>query len=179
MNAIIMKLTGWNISQSNKSGRNNPWVIGWAMGLGTVVFINIIMIITAFMTTPGLVDEDYYETGRKYEQNALSMMAARDALQWQVKLDLPDEIVLSKPTFFTFSAVDVRGLPIDGADLTIVSFRPSDADADFTTKMNEYAPGLYDAEMIFTLKGIWDLNVTMTRNEDTYSFSHRISVLAL
>jgi len=177
MSTMKAILSDKKISQSNKEGKNNPWVIYWVLGLATVVLMNIVFIVTAFVTSPGLVDEDYYETGRKYEQNAMKMLAAREALKWNVQFNLPEEIVLSTPTHFTFSAVDVRGLPIDNAELTLVSFRPSDKDADFTTTMSEYAPGLYEAELVFSLKGIWDLNLTMTRGEDSYNLTQRISVI--
>lgn len=176
MNTMKAIISDKKISQSNKEGKNNPWVIFWVLGLATVVLVNIIFIVTAFVSSPGLVDEDYYETGRKYEQNAMKMIAAREALKWEVQFNLPEDIVLSKPTNITFSAVDARGLPVDNADLTIVSFRPSDKNADFTTKMNEFAPGLYDAELTFTLKGTWDLNLTMIRGEDSYDLSQRIFV---
>lgn len=176
MNTMKAIISDKKISQSNKEGENNPWVIFWVLGLATVVLINAVFIIIAFITSPGLVDENYYEKGREYEQNAMKMLAAHEALKWKVQFNLPDEIVLLTPTHITFSAVDVRGLPIDNAELTLVSFRPSDEDADFTTTMNEYAPGLYDAELNFSLKGIWDLNLTMTRGEDSYQLTQRIYV---
>jgi nitrogen fixation protein FixH len=168
-----------SISQHNKEARNNPWVIGWLIGLATVILINAIFIVIAFATSPGLVDEDYYETGRKYEENAIKMMEARNALQWQLQLNLPAEIRMGQDSDVHFTIVDVRGMPLRDAQVEIVSFRPSDADADFVTQMEEVAPGLFGATLNFPLKGVWDLNMTITRDGDTYDYSKRISVAAL
>jgi len=167
------------ISQSNKDARNNPWVIGWVIGLACVILVNAVMIAIAFITSPGLVDEDYYETGRQYEDNAIKMMAARKALQWQLQLNLAETIHMGQDSDVHFTIVDVNGMPLRNARVQIISFRPSDADADFVTQMKEIAPGLFSATLNFPLKGVWDLNLSVTRADDSYEYSKRISVSAL
>lgn len=137
------------------------------------------MIGLAFISNPGLVDEDYYETGRKYEQNAIKMMTAREALQWQVQLGLPEAIRMQTPTDIHFTVVDNRGVPLHDAKVELISFRPSDSDADFTTPMEQVVPGLFGATLSFPLKGIWDLNFIVSHYEDKLEYSKRIAVMEL
>ena len=49
------------ISQDNKQAMRNPWLLGWLGILAVVITVNIIFIVTAFKTYPGLVDDDYYD----------------------------------------------------------------------------------------------------------------------
>ncbi|MDH5301723.1 MAG: FixH family protein [Gammaproteobacteria bacterium] len=176
MFSLKNKLSELNISQDSPHGKNNPWVIGWAIGLGSVVLINIVMIVLAFVSSPGLVDEDYYETGRKYEENAIKMMTARDALRWHVQLNLPETMRINAPSDIHLSLVDVRGVPLHQASVKLTAFRPSDADADFSVTMDEVTPGLFAATVNFPLKGVWDLRLHIQRDSDNYDYEQRITV---
>ncbi|NOZ53587.1 MAG: FixH family protein [Gammaproteobacteria bacterium] len=180
MSNIIGWSTEWRkrYSQDNPQALRNPWVIGW---LGVVVLfltVNAVFIVLSIVTSPGLVVEDYYEQGRQFEDNASKLFAARNALQWQTKLEIPEYIRVNTPDIYRFSAVDLRGLPIKNAEVNLVAYRPSNAGADFTTALYQYAPGLYQASIHFPLPGIWDLNIHVQREADNYQQTHRISVSA-
>ena len=167
---------GSKYSQSNTEGRRNPWVIAWFGVVAVFLGVNAIFIVFAVTSNPGLVVEDYYEQGRLYEKNAIKRLAAYKNLQWESKLEIPEAITLNKPDTYRFSAVDSRGLPINDADVQLVAYRPSDADADFSTTLQPIAPGLYQASLSFPLPGVWDLNVKVQRGEDRLEMVQRLSV---
>lgn len=164
-------------SQEHREARRNPWFLAW-MGL-VVVFlaVNAAFVVTAMVTSPGLVAEDYYEQGRAYEQTAITRLAAQNQLGWETRLEVPQRIVTHGADVYRFSAVDARGVPVTDAEVNIMAYRPSDADADFRTPLTEIAPGLYQANLSFALPGIWDLNINVTRGDDSYQQTQRISVL--
>lgn len=163
-------------SQEHREARRNPWFLAW-LGL-VVVFlsVNAAFIVTAVVTNPGLVSEDYYEQGRAYERHAIDRLAAQNRLGWEARLEVPQQIFTNTPDVYRFSAVDARGVPVADAEVQVTAYRPSDAGADFHTPLDQLAPGLYQARLGFALPGIWDLNISVKRGDDSYQQSQRISV---
>lgn len=166
------------ISQSSKRAWRNPWVIGWLLLLGVVLLANAGMITLAFVTGPGLVNKDYYERGREFERNRLKRIAARNALGWTAHLDMPEENRQGTGAIYRFSAVDRVGVPVDDLQVRIDSYRPSDAEADFSAQMERYAPGMYQASMNFPLKGHWEITLVAQQGDESYELiKRRIFVL--
>ncbi len=165
------------ISQSNKRAMRNPWVLGW-IGLVTVVLlVNVAMISMAVVTNSGLVEEDYYEKGRDHEQNFLKKQAARHALGWNFKLDVPEDLILGQAHTIRFNVVDRRGLAVDDLNIEVLAYRPSDADADFKLSMQAFAPGQYQAQALFPLKGVWELKLKASQAGESFDLiEQRISV---
>ncbi len=157
----------------------NPWVLGWLGLLAVFVTMNFIFIGFAFYTSPGLVTEDYYEQGRKYEENAIKMLEARNNLKWETNLQIPREIFVNKTEVIRFNVVDSRGLPVKNADVQVTAYRPSDASADFIVKLKSIGPGIYEAYIGFPLKGIWDLKLRVAEGENMLEMEHRISVQSI
>lgn len=166
-----------NISQDNKSAMRNPWVLGWLGLLVTVLLVNVVFIVTAFKTMPGLVEEGYYEKGRDHEQNFQKKMDARNRLGWDIRLQSPETITLGKPANYTINVVDKVGMPLREATVTLHAYRPSDAAADMQTTMDKIADGVFQSYIAFPLKGIWDLKVTVSKGEDELELEQRINVL--
>jgi nitrogen fixation protein FixH len=167
-----------NISQNNKSAMANPWVLGWIGLLVTVVLVNVMFIVTAFKTSPGLVDESYYEQGRDVEKNFLQRQEARNRLGWDIRLQAPEEIVLGRDALYTLNIVDSIGLPLKDANVTLHAYRPSDAAADIKTEMQSIGSGLYQMSLNLPLKGVWDLRVKINKGEDELEIERRITVLS-
>ncbi len=155
----MSKMMESHFSQSNKRAWRNPWVIGWLLLLGVVLAVNAGMITLAFVTGPGLVDKNYYEHGREFEENRLKRVAARSALGWTAHLDMPEKNRQGVGAMYRFSVVDRVGVPVDNVEVRINTYRPSDADADFSVPMRQYAPGMYEAELSFPLKGHWEITL--------------------
>ena len=166
-----------NTSQSNSDGLRNPWGLAFLGIVITFVTVNFIFIYVAFVSTPGLVVEDYYEQGRAYEKNALKMLAAtQNTRDWETKLDMAENVFIRQKSVIRFTAVDKRGLPINNAVAQLVAYRPSDANEDIITPMKEIAPGLFEVSVMFPLKGVWDVNVKLQQGDSKFELSKRISV---
>ncbi|MDH5572568.1 MAG: FixH family protein, partial [Gammaproteobacteria bacterium] len=141
---------------------------------------NIAMITTAFMTSPGLVDKDYYEKGRDYEENFIKERAARNALGWSFKLDLPEQLVVGQKAAVRFNVVDKLGVALNDLNIELVAYRPSDVNADFNTMMTSFAPGQYQADITFRLKGIWELRIKATQADKSYELiEQRVNIQPL
>ena len=167
-----------NISQDNPYAWRNPWVIGWVSLVAIVLIVNITMITLAFVTSPGLVDKDYYEKGQDFEKNINRLSAERNALAWTYTTDFPANPVVNTPAHYSFNLVDKYGVALIDAKVILSAYRPSDANADFNAEMIETVSGRYEAYIAYPLKGIWEYTITIKSDEDTYSFTRRTSVLA-
>ncbi len=160
-------------SQNSKRAWRNPWVVGWLVLLGIVLAVNAGMITLAFVTGPGLIDKNYYELGQEFEKNRLKRIAARNALGWTAHLDMPEEDRQDVGAMYRFSAVDRVGVPVDNLDVRINTYRPSDANADFSVPMERYAPGMYQAKLRFPLKGHWEITLVVKQGEENYDLIKR------
>ena len=166
------------ISQDNPNAWKNPWVIGWVSLVVIVVQVNIVMISLAFITSPGLVHEDYYEKGQDYEQNINKLSAQRNALAWSYTTDFPSKPVMNKTAHYSFNLVDKYGVALIDANVLFSAYRPSDANADFKITMIETVSGRYEVNVTYPLKGMWQFTIAITSDTDEYSFTRRTSVLA-
>ena len=165
------------ISQANKRALRNPWVLGWLALVAVVLGVNIYMISMAFITSPGLVSKNYYEQGRDYERTVQSRSAARAALGWDVALEVSG-VHMGKPAAFRIVAKDKDNRPLAESQVKLFAYRPSDVNADFSTVLAEKVPGEYVGDVVFPLKGAWDLVVEVKQGEDIYQVPRRLAVLA-
>ena len=176
MNRNPPAISQLGISQHSKQALRNPWVLGWIGFVMIVLAVNVRFILLALSSNPGLVDKNYYDKGRDFERNVRKQISARESLGWEARLETPEHIVMAQPASLRFVVVDNRGLPLSDADITITAYRPADAAADFLVPMRPVASGRYQADIIFPLKGTWDLIVKVKRGEDSYDLTRRISV---
>lgn len=166
-----------SISQDNPKALKNPWVLGWLALVIVVLAVNIGFISLAFITNPGLVDKNYYENAQDYEENLVKYRTARTALGWSYQVDFPSTPILNKKEIYRLSVVDKVGLPLTAATITLKAYRPSDASADFEATLAEVGAGMYEGYVTYPLKGIWDLTVNITREQDRFDFTRRASIV--
>lgn len=164
------------ISQDNKEALRNPWVLGWLALLITVIAVNVAFIVTAFNTTPGLVDKNYYEKGRDQDANYQKKLEARSRLGWNISLQTPNKIAQGVEGNYSVNVVDRIGNPLKGAIVKLHAYRPSDAEADFVTDLSPVADGVFQSRLQLPLKGIWDINVTVSQGEENLEISRRVIV---
>ena len=164
------------ISQDSKEAFRNPWVLGLIGAIVLVFGVNAAFITTAFMTSPGLVDKDYYEKGRDMEQHFSEKIAMEHRLGWTFSMAFPEEIILNTDGMFNLNLTDKAGLPVRGAKVTFMAYRPSDASADFQQEMVEIAHGIYQAKAAFPLKGIWEVTTVVELGQDKLERTRRIIV---
>ena len=163
-------------SQSSKQAFRNPWVIGWLAGLILVVTINAAFIITAFFTSPGLVDENYYENGQDYEQTVMTRIATRKRLAWDIKLQMPKMITQDEVATLHVDIFDKTGARLKADAMVLNVYRPSDIKQDFKHEMTELAPGRFVTSVQFPLPGVWELQVAAAKGKDTLGVVQRIHV---
>lgn len=166
-----------SISQDNPRALKNPWVLGWLALLIVVLAVNIGFISLAFLTNPGLVDKNYYENSQDYEKNLVKYREARSALGWTYQANFPVNPLINSRELYRLSVVDKAGLPLTAAEVTINAYRPSDASADFSTTLTEVGAGIYEGYIEYSLKGIWDITVNISRESDVYDFTRRASIV--
>lgn len=171
------KISSNKISQDNPKALKNPWVLGWLGLLLVVLAVNIGFISLAFITNPGLVDKNYYENSQDYEENIVKYREARTALGWTYQADFPQNPVQNKNELYRLSVVDKAGLPLKAATVSVNAYRPSDASADFDIELTEVAPGIYEANITYPLKGIWEITIRIKRDDDVYDFTRRASIV--
>jgi len=167
-----------HISQHNKQAMRNPWVLGWLGLLVTVIGVNVAFIVTAFNTTPGLVDEKYYEKGRDVEKNFHKRLEARNRLGWDIRLNTPETVVAGEAANYSVSLVDSAGIALREAEVILQAYRPSDSSADIRAPMEIVTDGIYQTRLTLPLKGIWDLKVVVRHGEDELEIARRISAVA-
>ncbi len=166
------------ISQDNPSGWRNPWMLS-LIGLITIVLlVNIGFITLAFVSSPGLVTENYYEKGLDHEKNVRKRIAARSQLGWSFSTDFPKKPLVNRNETYRVNLVDKAGMPLGKANVQLKAYRPSDATADFNVAMSETIPGVYETAVTFPLKGIWEITVDIKRGNDVYDFTQRTSVVS-
>ncbi|MCW8887504.1 MAG: FixH family protein [Gammaproteobacteria bacterium] len=163
-------------SQDNKQAFRNPWVVGWLAILLLVVLVNAAFIITAFMTNPGLVDEDYYEKGKDHERTVQTKIANRERLGWKIDFKISDQIKANAVTNIHIDLKNSQGELITADSVMLNAYRPSDVSADFSLPMENLAPGRFVVTTKFPLKGVWDLNATVASGEDSLDITRRINV---
>ena len=148
-------------------------MLGWILLLVVVVLVNIGMIMTAFLTNPGLVKDDYYEQGRDYERTVLQLIEARKRLGWQVSLE-SGVVKVGAPSQLQITVMDRDGKEVTGLSGNLQVYRPSDRQQDMIVSLLETEPGIYRAYYTVMLKGVWDLQVTLKHEEDTYTAEQRV-----
>ena len=165
------------VSQDNPKALKNPWVLGWLALLGVVLAVNIGFISLAFITNPGLVDKDYYENAEDYEENLVKYRTARAALGWTYQADYPNNPILNEKTLYRLSVVNKTGLPLTAASIKFIAYRPSDASADFEVSFSEIGAGIYEGDITFPLKGIWEITTVIEHEADKFDFTRRSSIV--
>jgi nitrogen fixation protein FixH len=162
--------------QSVTPAWKSPWVIGWVLLVVTVLGVNLFMVLLAVKTSPGLVNEDFYERGQDYEKNLFTKRA--NAPDWHMEIGLPKPIVAGEDTPVTFSILDKAGVPVATDGVTFYAYRPSDAQRDFSQPMAPVDAGLYSTKAQFRLKGFWDVLVSVKVGEEEHNVGRRIVVRA-
>ncbi len=175
MSEAIMKTN--KISQDNPQALKNPWVLGWLALVGTAFLGTIGLVVTAFVIPDQLISKDYYEKAEDYEENLVKYRTARAALGWTYSAAYPKSPVINKKEIYRLTVVDKAGLPLTAAKISITVYRPSDAAADFNVELSEVSAGMYEGNISYPLKGIWEITTTISRDEDTYDFVRRASIV--
>jgi nitrogen fixation protein FixH len=107
----------------------------------------------------------------------LSRMASDPG--WQMVLNLDPSLEQGKPATVQFSVTDKDGVPIQPDKVGFFAYRPSDAKQDFAQPMEPLGQGRYRAQVVFPLKGVWDLLVSVRQGDEEHHQGRRILVAGM
>lgn len=158
------------ISQENKNGLRNPWLLGMIGAIVLVLGVNSIFIWFAAHNRSTLVDRDYSTKDRKTNAAVLNDLQDQKALAWKTTIKQPKSIVMGSPTGYEINVVDRDGVPVNGT-VEVAAYRASDESKDFSTTFREVSPGNYQGFLSFPLKGYWELRIRIKRGKDIFEVS--------
>lgn len=156
------------ISQTQKAGLRNPWLLGLLGLIVLVLAVNGTFIWLATHNKSTLVDREYKTKDRKSKTEYLSELGAQQALAWKTTIKKPKAIVLNVPTFYEISVADRDGKPVSG-EMKVEAYRGADANKDFMNDFMEVASGTYHGYITFPLKGYWELHIHVKRGTDDFT----------
>lgn len=179
------------ISQKNKQGWRNPWVIGLALIVVSGVLVNARMLWNVMHHPTRLLDENYsVREHNKYEPKWVQQQAERSSLGWKVILHSPQRlendpmawgssarfILLGNPSHFKLQLNDSEGKPVQGGQVVINAQWPGNPEFDKKTTLVEAAPGNYEGELDFSRPGNWDLIIETQRAESVFETEQKVFV---
>lgn len=179
------------ISQKNKQGWRNPWVLGLMVIVLAGVLINARMLWNVMHHKTRLLDENYSVKGHnQYDAKWVQQQAERTTLGWQAKLHsldrLPNDsqaeesaarfILVSNPARMKFELNDREGNPVQGGNVVINAQWPGDSNFDVSLTLHETASGQYEGNMNFPRPGNWDVLIKVTQNDRLFEMEQKVFV---
>jgi len=164
-----------NISQSNKDGLKNPWLLGIATALLISMSGTFFLIYIAFKNPPSLVDKNFYESGKNYDIIQKQIDQQKE-LGWTGLLMIPTKTRVNQTQIYEVLIQAKNAVSIELDSVVMKAYRPSDINADFSVIMVKMKPGVYAAEMSFDLPGTWDLVVVAKQDNKEFVVTKRVSI---
>ena len=155
------------ISQENKKGLRNPWLLGMIVLIILVLGVNGTFIWLATHNRSTIVDLDYSTRDRKSGNAVVSDLQEQNALAWKISIRQPKSLVIDSPAAYEISVLDREGVPVNGA-MEVEAYRAADESKDFSTAFKEVSPGNYQGFISFPLKGYWELHIHVKRGKDVF-----------
>lgn len=155
------------ISQQNKDGLRNPWLLGMIGAIIVVFIVNSAFIWFATHNRSTLVERDYNTKDRKSNAAVVSDLQEQKALAWKATIRQPKSIVMGSPAGYEIGVVDREGAPVSGT-VEVEAYRASDESKDFSTAFSEVSPGNYQGYISFPLKGYWELRIRVKRGREIF-----------
>lgn len=155
------------ISQHNKKGIRNPWLLGMVALIALVLGVNGAFIWLATHNRSTLVDRDYNTRDRKSNAALVNELQEQKTLAWKTAIKQPRSVVMGSPAGYEISVADREGLSVSGT-MEVKAYRAADESRDFTTAFREVSAGNYQGYINFPLKGYWELRIRIKRGEDIF-----------
>lgn len=130
-----------------------PWIVAGAMAI--VIAVNGGMVYAALHTYPGSAGDDGFDLSNHYD-TLLDRRDRQAALGWTAtaEIDASGHPVLA--------IRDRNGAAIAGAAVQGHAERPVGDKHETPAAFRETAPGAYRSDAVLTLKGQWDLMLSVT-----------------
>lgn len=179
------------ISQKNKQGWRNPWVLGLLAVVLSGVLINARMLWNVLHHPTRLLDDNYsVREHNQYDAKWVQQQAERSTLGWQAKLHSPQQlqndsqaipsaarfILIASPAELKLDLNDRDGKPVQGLQVEIDAQWPGDPTFDFKGTLHEVAPGQYVGSMKFPRAGNWDLLIGAKLEDRQFDTEQKVFV---
>ncbi len=151
------------------SGSKIPWIF---VGFFLAVFAaNGAMIAFAVSTWTGLETDSAYEDGLAYNDR-IAEREAQEALGWRVALALESAAGGEAELKVRLRGAGGEALYVDEV---LASFkRPTQDGHDFQVILEDRGAGLYGRQVTLPLPGQWDVELTVTKDDDRHSSRRRV-----
>lgn len=179
------------ISQRNKQGWRNPWVLGLLIIVFSGVMINARFVLNVLTHPVRLLDNDYTVLKHnQYDAKWLQQQSERSTLGWTASLHSPSQlqndslakpdearfILMASPALMKLELHDREGKPVQGGKVLIKAQWPGDPHYDFSGTLNEVAPGNYEGSLAFPRAGNWDMIITADRAGSQFSTEQKVFI---
>ena len=171
-----------------KRRRADGWWYPWTFvaGMLVVIAVNIVMVIYAIGTFPGLETDDAYRKGLAYNQT-MAAARAQEERGWHVDVRYAPAGTLAAAGAaagavgahegeLVVTVVDKAGQPLYGLDVTAALIRPTREGFDKSLTLAPGAAGEYRGEAVLPLPGQWDVRVSARRGNEGFQATRRIMV---
>ncbi|MGA7802361.1 MAG: FixH family protein [Gammaproteobacteria bacterium] len=126
---------------------------------------------------PGTVARNFQENQEGYNAY-LAQYRRQHAQGWHVHKGWLGAPVAGKPAKFQVTVTDRSGQPLAGAKVDAVFLRPSNSSDDRPVHLVESAPGIYRADVVLPVPGMWGLLLQVKHGKALHEEQASTSVMA-
>jgi cell division protein FtsL len=177
------------ISQKNKQGWRNPWVLGLALVVLAGVLSNVQMLWNVLHYPTRLLDQNYsVKEHNQHDAMWLQQQMERSTLGWHAKLRSPQQlqndpeadagairfVLLASPAEMQFDLTDREGKPVQGSKVAIDAQWPGNPGNDFNSELHETMPGHYVGSLKFPRPGNWDLLIRAEHDGRKFEMEQKV-----
>lgn len=154
-----------------------PWY--FVMFFVVLAAVDGVMVTLAINTHTGVVTDHAYEKGLAYNQ-VISDAERQTRLGWKGEIDFsaaPDRTGnYARMGNLSFRLTDNAGNTVPAQAVTATIIRPVQAGMDFSAPLTPRKNGDFGATVKFPLSGLWQVQVTLNAEGETFTQTKRIVV---
>lgn len=124
---------------------------------------------------PGVVANDFQKKEGLYNAY-LEQVERQKARGWVVQKGWVGVARAGNDSLFQVTVLDRDGRPVTGAEVIGGFLRPSNTQLDQWFKLDETAPGQYQALLVLPAPGAWDLSLEIRRGDDLHQLKGTTSL---
>lgn len=127
------------------------------------VSVDLLYIYLSKTTWRGVVGQDTYAKGVDYNQ-IIALTKKQQDLGWNVTISFQNTLALQGR--LKVEVLDKSGKYLSDTQVSVKLKRPLQEGLDFEKKLNFISSGLYQADLIFPVKGQWQFEIIIKSNEE-------------
>ncbi len=180
------------ISQKNKQGWRNPWVIGLGLVVLSGVLTNARMVWNVVNYPMRLLDDNYsVKAHNQYDAKWVQQQSERSTLGWKANIHSSQRLkndplatgiyarffIMASPAPFRLELNDQEGQPIQGGIVELNAQWPANPKFDSSATLHETAAGVYEGSLEFTRPGNWDVLIKAQLDGRPFEMEQRVYVV--